>query len=550
MTTSSRVYAIVILFGLGMAFDARRVDAADLEQIVKLTASDGAADHEFGTSVALSGSVSISGAPYADGNAGAAYVHRLDGAAGSGEQRLTLPDAHANDLLGFRVALDGDVAVVTAVGRDSFTGAACVFRFDGSSWMLEQELTPSDGVAGDFFGVASDVQGDVAVITRFPTGSDFGAAYVYRFDGESWIEVQKLTPSDGEVNGSFGASVAIDGDVIVVGAWSSTSPPGAAYAYRFDGSAWIEEEKITPSEPESDFGTSVDLEGDTLVVGGSQTSSAVGTVYVFEFDGSSWTEHHQVTTSDAEEGSRFGDSVCVLGTTLIVGAPRDLEDRGSAFVYRFDGTTWAAEQKLTADDGEVDDAFGESVSLSVGTALVSARRDDSDRGAAYVFFGGCSEGTVNSGAGAVTDNLYINGNSGDVMRRVDVSADHLLLASLIAPAAGGNGKFVLHADVGEPVPGSQALLPFDIGITCFPFLSTAGAAPVLVANNLGKTGLLGESEFYGSPQADPERATTHVLYPALPVGTVLTFQAVMVDTGSAGSKAVSTTNAVIVTVVP
>ena len=69
-----------------------------------------------------------------------------------------------------------------------------------------------------------------------------------------------------------------------------------------------------------------------------------------------------------------------------------------------------------------------------------------------------------------------------------------------------------------------------------------------MANNIGKTSLLGESHYLGNPMPDPERATTMFSYAPLPSGTVLTLQGVMIDPASAGTKAVSATNAVIVRV--
>ncbi len=543
-----RMQQFVIIVGLVWASVAARAGATELDLIAKLTASDGVADDTFGTSVALDRGVVLGAAPFADDNTGAVYVHRYDGVAWVEEQKITLPDGQPSDLFGFRVALDGDVALLAAVGRNGFAGAGYVYRYDGASWVLEQELVTTDV---EYLGFAVELQGDVAVLTGFTTDTQLGAAYVYRFDGTSWVEEQMLTASDGTMSDSYGASVAMDGDAIVVGAWSA-DPLGAAYVYRHDGSAWIEEQKLAPSDSESQFfGTAIDIEDDTVVVGAPGNPLRPGKAYVFEYDGSEWAEEQQLGTLDTDGWGEFGISISLDGSTLLVGASRDGMSTGSAFVYRFDGVSWGDEQKLVADDRAPGDAFGDSISLSGGTALIAAPRDETAQGSVYVFFGvNCLDGTVNAGAGAVTSNLYVNGVLGGETRTVDVGPEDLLLVSLIAPTAGGNGKFVLHANAGTVTPATQTLLPLDIGTTCFPFLMNAGASPVIVANNLGKTGLLGESEFYGAPQADPGRATTHLLYPALSVGTVLTFQAVMIDAGSAGSKAVSTTNAVVVSVVP
>ncbi len=74
--------------------------------------------------------------------------------------------------------------------------------------------------------------------------------------------------------------------------------------------------------------------------------------------------------------------------------------------------------------------------------------------------------------------------------------------------------------------------------------------PVIVANSIGKTNLVGESHFLGVARPDPERATTSFSYPPLPLGAILTFQGVILDTGSASSKGASMTNAVVLEVLP
>ena len=74
--------------------------------------------------------------------------------------------------------------------------------------------------------------------------------------------------------------------------------------------------------------------------------------------------------------------------------------------------------------------------------------------------------------------------------------------------------------------------------------------PVIVANNVGKTSKVGESQFFGDPLDDPDRATTDILFPTLPLGTVLTLQGVIIDPSSSSPKSASATNAVLVRFVP
>ncbi len=259
------------------------------------------------------------------------------------EEKLTASDARSFHLFGVSVSVSGDTAVVgaardtdgCAVGLDC--GSAYVFRFNGSSWVEEQKLTASDAMAEDHFGNSVSVSGDTAVIGAngddCAAGFSCGSAYVFRFNGTSWIEEQKLTAYNAAAQAFVGWSVSVSGDTIVVGAlWDecATSPfCGSAYIYRFDGTSWIQEQKLTASDATAGdrFGASVSVSGDTAVVGAAEKYCAAGgscgTAYVFQFNGTSWDQQQKLTASDAVARDRFGISVSVKGNTALVGALGD-----------------------------------------------------------------------------------------------------------------------------------------------------------------------------------------------------------------------------------
>ena len=258
----------------------------------------------------------------------------------------------------------------------------------------DYKLLASDGANGDEFGRSVAVDGDTVVVGADgddDNGSNSGSAYVYRFDGTDWIET-KLLASDGASNDYFGYSVAVDGDTVVVGArYDDDNGPysGSAYVYRFDGSDWIET-KLLASDGASDdqFGLSVAVDGDTVVVGTLVDGyyGGVESAYVYRFDGSSWIET-KLLASDGAEYDCFGYSVAVDGDTVVVGAYHDDDNgssSGSAYVYRFDGTDWI-ETKLLASDGASNDYFGYSVAVDGDTVVVGAYRDDDYTGSAYVY---------------------------------------------------------------------------------------------------------------------------------------------------------------------
>ena len=138
---------------------------------------------------------------------------------------LGASDGVAGDRFGAALAADGERVVVGApraagAGSGGGTGAAYVYRWNGSVWVEEAELVPSDGLANDEFGGAVAVSGErvlVGALRHSANGSSAGAAYLYELQGATWVET-KLLASNGTTFDRFGTSVALDGDLAVVGA--------------------------------------------------------------------------------------------------------------------------------------------------------------------------------------------------------------------------------------------------------------------------------------------------------------------------------------------
>ena len=248
---------------------------------------------------------------------------------------------------------------------------------------LERLVAPVR-VTNDFFGISVAIDGDVVVVGADLSDeslfADAGAAFVYRFDGFAWQWEATLTASDASVSDSFGASVAIEGDLIVVGATLTDVPGlnnGAAYVFRFDGFNWNEEAKLLAMDAGSlDLaGTSVDISGNRVVVGAPQDNDNgpdSGSAYVFEYNPASaiWEEKQKLVAADAAFGDNFGQSVSISGDLLVVGAWLDNEiivaDSGAAYVFGFDSASqiWIQDAKLQAPAIAGSAFFGVSVSLS------------------------------------------------------------------------------------------------------------------------------------------------------------------------------------------
>jgi len=340
---------------------------------------------------------------------GAEIAGGLASAAGAFEESATLiaSDGANNDSFGNSAVISGDTAVVGSYDDDTVAGAGAgsvyVFVRSGSIWTQVQNLTASDGAAGDNFGYSVAMSGNTLVVGAERDDTARGSAYVFTRIAGVWTEQQKLTASDRSGFDLFGHSVAISGETIIAGAFGSNVPgnddAGAAYIYTRSAGIWTQQQKLAAADAgmQDNFGFSVGINADTVVVGAYQddltAGNDAGSAYVFTRTGTVWTQQQKLTASDAAEGDFFGNSVAISGNTIVVGAffddtPRG-DSSGSAYVYVRSGTVWAEQQHLTASDGASIDDFGYSVAISGNTIVVGAVGGNTTSGAnsgtAYVY---------------------------------------------------------------------------------------------------------------------------------------------------------------------
>ena len=321
-------------------------------------------------------------------------------------QKLLAADGAAGDVFGWSVSISGDYAIVGAAWDDdngATSGSAYIFRWDGESWVQQQKLIASDGTAHDRFGDSVYISGDYAIVGACSDWSDngdtFGSAYIFKRDGTSWVQQQKLLASDGAAHDRFGCSVSISADFAIVGAYlddDSGDWSGSAYIFKRDGMSWVEQQKLTASDGAADdyFGSSVSICGDLAIVGAyldDDNGSESGSAYIFRWDGTSWGEQQKLLASDGAAVDDFGYSVSISGDYAIVGAVGDDDNgfnSGSAYIFNWDGIGWSQQAKLVTADGAAEDCFGRSVSISGDYAIVGAIADDDNgdsSGSAYIF---------------------------------------------------------------------------------------------------------------------------------------------------------------------
>jgi hypothetical protein len=377
-------------------------------QLDKVTALDAAASDEFGESVAISGTQFVVGAHLEEdavGGAGSAYLYQISGSGYYLLKKLKSADPNRGDEFGRAVALTPGIALVGAWLDDDKgvdAGTAFVFSENGGLWTLEQKLVASDGAAGDWFGSAVAISGNRALVGAHgadPAGAQSGEAYVFQRSGATWSLQQKLTAFDGAAGDNFGTAVALDGNVAVIGAPGDDHDgldAGSAYVFRLSGVTWALEQKLSAPAPGpgDDFGHAVAVSGGRIVVGApldDGLGADAGSAAVFESTGSTWTAAPPLLAGDGVALDRFGESVSISGDVVVVGADKDDpagSSSGSAYVFRRSGTGWEESYKFIAPDGAAGDQAGVAVAASGDRAIAGADLDDTsttDTGSAYLF---------------------------------------------------------------------------------------------------------------------------------------------------------------------
>ncbi len=392
--------------------------AASAQSQQKVMAHDGNQNDFFGMSVSLRGDLAVVGT---NATLGAAYVLRSQCPAGPCEwqEEGKLSSGVPGDRFGYAVAGSGTRTVVGAPedsnSKGVGAGSAYVFARDGEQWTLLQNITPGDGEAYDAFGHSVAIDGDLMVVgspmgdTGGMTPMMSGSAYVFRYEASGWVEEQELVPHDPAMADRFANSLAIQGQRVVVGAPRNDNQrgmnAGAVYIFKradcptSEPCAWVLEQKVMAGDGAANdfFGASVAIDGDRIVAGAWKGDVAAGvesgSAYTFRHDGSRWNEEQKLVADDAESGDQFGASVTISGARLIVAANADNNDNGersgSAYAFRFNGDSWVQEGKLMAGDGKPYDRFPLSVSLDGDRAIMGMPFDENDNGvlagSAYVF---------------------------------------------------------------------------------------------------------------------------------------------------------------------
>ncbi len=327
----------------GLAYIFSRNNGGEWGEVKRLNGGDSAQSDRFGRAVSIDGDYAVVGAPLDDNpgtNAGSAYIFFRNQPVMDNWGRVAKLDPNgldAQDQFGFAVSINGDRVIIGAPFDDdggADAGAVYIFKRNGTTWLREAKLTAGDApTIGDLFGNSVSISGDRVIIGA--PGDDSvaagtsasGSAYVFKRDGTNWSqEGAKLTATDPVTNDVFGYSVAISGNLVIVGSYADDNTKGvnagSAYIFKRTGSSWNREEHLIASTTKAnDFlGWSVATMGNQAVAGAinhaAELGISSGSAHVFTLESAT---QPLVASAGSDKAICRGQSVTIGGSPTATG---------------------------------------------------------------------------------------------------------------------------------------------------------------------------------------------------------------------------------------
>ncbi len=293
---------------------------------------------------------------------------------------------------GRAVAVAGRDVIATEALNAGRPGVIFVYRKQGDQWVEVAQLTASDATAGDRFGRAVAVDGNTMVAGATTANQSIGAAYILnRDDAGRWAEVARLAAGDGVEGDALGRAVAIDGDWAFVASVANNQAAGAVYVFRRSGSSWAEHSKLTGDSLSAGdfFGISLSASDGWLVVGAPRHDSRKGAAYVFRYDDDSdqWTQTATLAGTGVENNHQFGTVVLTEGGRAMVSAPFANQFAGVVHSFRYDDdqAEWTEVGQLAAFDGGGQHRFGSTMAHAGMELWVGAPGASRFEGRVYAF---------------------------------------------------------------------------------------------------------------------------------------------------------------------
>lgn len=487
--------------------------SATYQQQAYVKASNVQASYVFGSVLAIDSDTMVVGSPNEASNqstitttassdtsslnAGAVYVYTRSNGEWSLQAYIKAPNNHSSNTFGSTVAISGDTIVVGAPSESaavntitngstasadqtaSASGAAYVFTRSGTTWTQQAYIKPANNAAGNAFGSTVAIHGDTIAVSALgessnsqviingttadsdASASSAGAVYVYKRTSTNWAQEAYVKPSNTIASMTFGTSLAIDTNTLIVGATGesgnqntishgstastvqTSASSGAAYVFFRTGSSWAQQAylKAPNNNAGNLFGHAVAISGDSVVVGAKNEASnqttitngttassdtsatSAGAAYVFTRSSSTWTAQAYLKPSNNLTNHNFGTSVAIGSSTIAVGAMgessnqstitngstassnTDMANAGAVYVFSLSGSEWSQAAYLKAPNVRSGYRYGISVSMSGSSIAVGSSGEKSN------------QSTITNGATASSDNSLNNAGAAYVVVR-------------------------------------------------------------------------------------------------------------------------------------
>ncbi|MBC8403906.1 MAG: FG-GAP repeat protein [Planctomycetes bacterium] len=356
---------------------------------------------DYASAIAISGDWAFVGAPDDQINGtnyiGSVLVYQKTANGWIESQKLLASDGQLFHTFGHSLAADGNRLVVGAPDAlGNSIGAAYIFEYNGSQWIETQKVAQTTGYGDDWFGWSVDIEGDRVVVgamySHYPglswSRSHAGSGWIFDYDGAQWNLTQEISASDKDFYDLFGASIALDGDKVLVGARGEGDDigggiiegyKGAAYVFQLNAGTWVETQKLIGSTREEHawFGNALDIKGNHLLVGSPGKNGGgiygSGVVYAFRFSAGSWNET-AILKSPLELSTRtFGQAIAMENDfAVIAAAGYDFlgNDTGAVHPWRRYGNEWIPEPAINPGTLHTWDGFARDVDLD-GSAMLT-----------------------------------------------------------------------------------------------------------------------------------------------------------------------------------
>lgn len=338
-----------------------------IAKVRRLSTADAAPDSGPLKSVGISGSLAVVGAGDADTHVPkSGSISVFDANTGKRLHTLVADDAKEEQRFGYASEISGQTVIVGARGDDhAGESAGAAYLFDANTGRQLYKLTAEDAKKGDQFGYSVGIGGDVAIVGAWANNGreDNRSESAYLFDTKAGKQLFRFAI---RANG-LGMAVATDGKTAVVGA------PGDDHAGTHSGSVYVfdvETGRLKFRLAASDagqlheFGYSVAIDGEILVVG----TRRKGVVYLF--DTQTGQQTHRLSDPDSDPSKEFGGSVSIQNQVVIVGGV------GSKTVYLYDAMTGEHLASVHPTDDDTGGGFGQSVAFSNGKAIVGSSNSE------------------------------------------------------------------------------------------------------------------------------------------------------------------------------